>query len=78
MVDLKLEVVVLPVSDVDRAECFYEALGFPLDADFVAEGRPAGGAVDTARLGMLGRLRRPDHLGTASRGYYPAFKAATG
>jgi catechol 2,3-dioxygenase-like lactoylglutathione lyase family enzyme len=32
--DLKLEVVVLPVSDVDRAKRFYESLGFRLDADF--------------------------------------------
>lgn len=32
--DLKLEVVVLPVSDVDRAKAFYEKLGFRLDADF--------------------------------------------
>ena len=33
-VDLKLEVVVLPVSDVDRAKRFYENLGWRLDADF--------------------------------------------
>ena len=32
--DLKLEVVVLPVADVDRAKAFYESLGFRLDADF--------------------------------------------
>ena len=30
----KLEVVVLPVSDVDRAKRFYESLGWRLDADF--------------------------------------------
>jgi catechol 2,3-dioxygenase-like lactoylglutathione lyase family enzyme len=35
-VDLKLEVVVLPVSDVDRAKRFYEGLGCRLDADFAA------------------------------------------
>ena len=35
-VDLKLEVVVIPVSDVDRAKRFYEGLGWRLDADFVA------------------------------------------
>ncbi|MFF4653387.1 VOC family protein [Streptomyces sp. NPDC001380] len=35
--DLKLEVVVLPVSDVDRAKAFYEALGFRLDVDHVAD-----------------------------------------
>jgi catechol 2,3-dioxygenase-like lactoylglutathione lyase family enzyme len=33
-VDLKLEVVVLPVSDVERAKRFYESLGWRLDADF--------------------------------------------
>jgi catechol 2,3-dioxygenase-like lactoylglutathione lyase family enzyme len=34
-VDMKLEVVVVPVSDVDRAKDFYEALGWREDADFV-------------------------------------------
>ena len=34
--DMKLEVVVLPVSDVDRAKGFYKTLEFRLDADFVA------------------------------------------
>ncbi|HKQ85009.1 MAG TPA: VOC family protein [Steroidobacteraceae bacterium] len=33
-VDLKLEVVVIPVSDVDRAKRFYGDLGWRLDADF--------------------------------------------
>jgi catechol 2,3-dioxygenase-like lactoylglutathione lyase family enzyme len=33
-VDLKLEVVVIPVSDVDRAKEFYSKLGWRLDADF--------------------------------------------
>jgi catechol 2,3-dioxygenase-like lactoylglutathione lyase family enzyme len=36
IVDLKLEVVVIPVSDVDRAKNFYERLGWRLDADFAA------------------------------------------
>jgi catechol 2,3-dioxygenase-like lactoylglutathione lyase family enzyme len=31
---MKLEVVVVPVSDVDRAKAFYEDLGWRLDADF--------------------------------------------
>jgi catechol 2,3-dioxygenase-like lactoylglutathione lyase family enzyme len=35
-VDLKLEVVVLPVADVERAKRFYESLGWRLDADFAA------------------------------------------
>jgi len=33
-VDLKLEVVVIPVADVDRAKEFYGGLGWRLDADF--------------------------------------------
>ena len=33
-VDMKLEVVVVPVSDVDRAKRFYTSLGWRLDADF--------------------------------------------
>jgi len=32
-VDMKLEVVVIPVSDVDRAKEFYSRLGWRLDAD---------------------------------------------
>jgi catechol 2,3-dioxygenase-like lactoylglutathione lyase family enzyme len=35
-VDMALEVVTLPVSDVDRAKRFYEGLGWRLDADIVA------------------------------------------
>jgi catechol 2,3-dioxygenase-like lactoylglutathione lyase family enzyme len=50
MMDMKLEVVVLPVSDVDRAKAFYQGLGRRLDADFVTgpdfrvvrEGQAAG------------------------------------
>ena len=35
-VDMKLEVVVIPVSDVERAKRFYGDLGWRLDADFAA------------------------------------------
>src|SRR6185295_15887017 len=35
-VDFKLEVVVIPVADVDRAKRFYESLGWRLDADFAS------------------------------------------
>jgi len=34
---MNLEVVVVPVSDVDRAKAFYEKLGFRLDMDNVAK-----------------------------------------
>jgi catechol 2,3-dioxygenase-like lactoylglutathione lyase family enzyme len=36
-IDERLEVVVLPVSDVDRAKDFYASLGWRLDADFADE-----------------------------------------
>ena len=39
-IDMKLEIVVIPVSDVDRAKAFYADLGWRLDADFA--GRTTG------------------------------------
>jgi predicted enzyme related to lactoylglutathione lyase len=39
VVDMKLELVPIPVSDVDRAKAFYEQLGFLVDVDV----RPADG-----------------------------------
>jgi catechol 2,3-dioxygenase-like lactoylglutathione lyase family enzyme len=36
-VDMKLEVVVIPVADVDRAKRFYGGLGWRLDADFAGD-----------------------------------------
>src|SRR5215471_11507821 len=36
-VHMKLEVIIIPVSDVDRAKAFYEKLGFRLDGDFVVD-----------------------------------------
>jgi catechol 2,3-dioxygenase-like lactoylglutathione lyase family enzyme len=33
-IDMKIEVVALPVSDVDRAKAFYQSLGWRLDVDF--------------------------------------------
>src|SRR5437867_10180050 len=34
--DMKLEILVIPVSDVDRAKQFYKKLGWRFDADFAA------------------------------------------
>ena len=34
-IDMKLDVAVIPVGDVDRAKRFYEQLGWRLDADFL-------------------------------------------
>src|SRR5437588_9727620 len=36
-VDMKFEVIVIPVADVDRAKEFYTKLGWRLDADFAFE-----------------------------------------
>ena len=45
--DMKLEVVVLGVSDVDRAKAFYENLGWRLDADFATG--PTGASFSSTR-----------------------------
>lgn len=37
--DMKLEVVMVPVSDVDRAKAFYKQLGFREDIDFASGDR---------------------------------------
>ena len=37
-INMKLEVVVIPVSDVDRAKRFYSDLGWRLDIDYTAAG----------------------------------------
>jgi catechol 2,3-dioxygenase-like lactoylglutathione lyase family enzyme len=35
--EMKLEVVLLPVSDVDRAKAFYESIGWRMDIDYVGD-----------------------------------------
>jgi catechol 2,3-dioxygenase-like lactoylglutathione lyase family enzyme len=40
--DMKFEVAIIPVSDVDRAKRFYEALGWRLDADYVRSDESRG------------------------------------
>jgi catechol 2,3-dioxygenase-like lactoylglutathione lyase family enzyme len=69
--DMKLEVLVVPVSDVDRAKHFYEKLGFRLDIDYAANDDyrviqftpPGSGAsiifgkgITSARPGSIDRL----------------------
>src|SRR4051812_35464560 len=60
-VDMKLEVVTLPVSDVERAKRFYQSLGWRLDADFAAG--------DDARLVQMTppHSQCSIHFGKASR-----------
>jgi catechol 2,3-dioxygenase-like lactoylglutathione lyase family enzyme len=64
-VDMKLEVVVVPVADVDRAKDFYKALGWREDAELAARGaemsevfHDAGGVFHHA--GTVGRVAGPD------------------
>jgi len=40
--NMKLEVIIIPVSDVDRAKAFYEKLGWRLDGDFVISDKLRG------------------------------------
>jgi catechol 2,3-dioxygenase-like lactoylglutathione lyase family enzyme len=69
--EMKLEVLVIPVSDVDRAKRFYEKLGFRLDIDAVRDENyriieftpPGSGAsiifgkgITSARPGSVDRL----------------------
>jgi predicted lactoylglutathione lyase len=73
--DMKLEVVVLPVSDVDKAKDFYQGLGWRLDADFAksedfrvvqltgAEGRAAGPAPERKSYGSFVSFSDPDGNG---------------
>jgi catechol 2,3-dioxygenase-like lactoylglutathione lyase family enzyme len=64
-VDLKLEVVTIPVSDVDRAKAFYESLGWRLDADFVA---PDDHVVQFTPPGSPGSIHFGTNLTTAVPG----------
>src|SRR5215212_9817749 len=69
--DFKLEVVVLPVTDVDRAKRFYTSLGWREDADFATsefhhagtEARVAGPAPEHADYGSFASFRDPDGNG---------------
>ena len=48
--DMKLEVVIVPVSDVDRAKDFYKRLGFREDVDYVRSLGSFAGVVFTCYL----------------------------
>jgi catechol 2,3-dioxygenase-like lactoylglutathione lyase family enzyme len=58
VMDWKLEVVVVPVTDVDRAKSFYlDKLGFQLDADTMPTEIGPVNAETEAELGMRGSLQ---------------------
>ena len=58
---MKLEILFVPVSDVDRAKRFYEKLGFRLDIDYAQRGLP-GDTVHSSRFGGVDHLRQGDHF----------------
>jgi catechol 2,3-dioxygenase-like lactoylglutathione lyase family enzyme len=64
--DMKLEVVVLPVSDVDRAKQFYLRLGWRLDADF--SGDADFRVVQLTPLGSPCSIIFGSHVTTAAHG----------
>ena len=60
--DFKLELVVVPVSDVDRAKEFYEdKAGFTVDVDHRAGDAVPRRPADTAGLGLLDHDRHRAH-----------------
>ena len=75
MADMKLEVLVLPVADVDRIRHFYEKLGFRLDIDHtggeefrVAQFTPPGSETsgahpERADYGSFASFNDPDRNG---------------
>jgi catechol 2,3-dioxygenase-like lactoylglutathione lyase family enzyme len=64
-IDLKFEVVTIPVSDVDRAKAFYGGLGWRLDADFTA---PSDHVVQFTPPGSQGSIHFGTNLTTAAPG----------
>ena len=64
--DVKLEAVVLPVADVDRAKAFYEGLGWRLDIDF--EPAPGVRAVQFTPPGSLASIHLGDGITTMPPG----------
>ena len=70
-VDMKLEVVAVPVSDVDRAKDLYQSLGWRLDADFVTGPDFRVIQMHPARLGLRDHFRHRDHIGRARFGAGP-------
>ena len=68
--DMKLEVMVIPVADVDRAKAFYTKLACgptPISHSITVFGCP----IHAARLGVLGQVRHENHHGRA--GLCPRF-----
>ena len=72
-VDMKFEVVVIPVADVDRSKEFYTKVGWRLDADFpfdngfrVVQFTPPGAG--SCHLRLLRHVQRPGRQRVAAAG----------
>ena len=57
--DYKLELIAVPVSDVDRAKAFYVDQAASTPTTTTGSTRTCGSSSSPARLGMLDRDRRP-------------------
>jgi catechol 2,3-dioxygenase-like lactoylglutathione lyase family enzyme len=69
-VDFKLELIMIPVSDVDRAKAFYtQTAGFKLEVDGKSQRGRADRAGDPARLGLLDRFRQRAQARGQATGY---------
>ena len=66
--DMKLEVIAIPVADIERAKRFYSDLGWRLDGDFVAGDSFRGRTVHAARLIVLDPFRQRSYAGCAGFG----------
>jgi len=64
---MKLEVALIPVSDVDRAKKFYTKLGWRLDADDAMGNDFRIVQLNPPGLGFLGLVRQGDHIRGAWR-----------
>ena len=60
VMDMKLEVMIVPVADVDRAKRFYEQLGWRLDAISRADRIP-GRAIHASGFGGVDPVRKGRH-----------------
>ena len=75
--DWTLEVVILPVSDIDRSVAFYrDQVGFELDHD-THDRAHARGAAHAPRVGLLDRLRRPAEPARDGAGLDQGFAAVS-
>jgi hypothetical protein len=64
-VDMKLEVVVVPVSDVDRAKALLQSTGMARGRRFRRRRAVPRRAADAARVAVLDHLRHRRHVGDA-------------